>query len=261
MSDQTRRKDAGLPGNGGRFAGQTRSDADDVVLVVDGPTGKVDLTDDELALLDGRCRPETQAKVDEAKIRLAARSAHSGLTAAQSAVVADALMTAERDGELRWRRRQLRYCSVCKGRPDPPFVLLKSGPNRGRPNTKKPRFLRGIEMSPAFVFVEGHIRLGACESCMEVLGPQLKADLVGKKVQLPPELRTEGEPLYRKFPRRGCPSCGWEGHEGEMKRERTLDGQGTFAARCPSCSEQLTGIFINSTPSSRDGFEVVEVNT
>lgn len=194
------------------------------------------LTDDELLILDGRCTTATQAEVDAAKTRRAAAAAYPDLSALASAIVGDVLTEAKREGRLVWRPTRISRCALC-GRDDG-WVLYKSGPNRGRPNYKKRRTFPGIDLAYRFVRTEHRVTLGGCAECITAALPSLRDALLGVRVALPPQLRTDGQPVWTWYQCRRCTKCGWEGHEGEMRRRPTLMGDGTYPAGCPSCDAE-----------------------
>lgn len=217
----------------------------------------VTLTDEELVLLDGRVSLDAQKIVDAAKGRIAARGQFSDLDSRFAGFIADVLAAAEREGKLIWIWEQIRSCPVCGKRPDPRYVLYKSGPNRGTPNYDKPRYLQGVELLPAFVKFQGSVLLGACTECMDAVKPHLEKVLAETPVQLPPQLLTDGSRQWVKRANMHCTVCGWEGHEGQMRQLPTLIGYGSYPGGCPDCSAEnhLGGLQIKTV----DGFQMVEV--
>lgn len=215
----------------------------------------VRLTDTELVALDGRCRDEVQAEVDKALRRLESVAARPDLTEAQARLVADVVSEATTAGLLVWHRRRARSCPLCdKGYG---YHQFKSGPRRGKPNHSKPITYACIELAHRFVRVENHLRLGCCVDCMTAMRPVLADALADVRAELPAELHTDGRPTFRRHARRRCPDCGWEGHEGEMRRLRTVLGDGSYPGGCPACS--FESVFLGRSFESLDGFDVVEV--
>lgn len=213
----------------------------------------VKVTDEELVLLDGACSPETQSEVDAAKARLDAR--RHGLEPHIADLVADAVRVARAKGRLTWVYEQITYCRACR-RSDG-YVPYKSGPRRGTPNYSRRIHFRGIDLDRGFVVVTGHVSLGGCEDCLTAAAPTLAEELRGVPAQVPPHLRAEGEPKRVRHDNRRCTACGWEGHEGQMGRLRTLMGDGTYPALCPECNAENR---FGTQPVERtDGFTVVEV--
>lgn len=222
-------------------------------------TRNLSLTDSEMVFLDGACRPEVQAEVDAAKTRLAAASRYGDLPPALAGFIADVLAAASAEGRLRFAGRHLRRCSLCGDSPQPAYVLYKSGPNRNRPNYKKPRYLAGVDLASGFVGVEGSVRLGGCGSCIETVKPYLVEALATVRVELPDQLAAEGAVRFRRHDRQRCVKCGWEGHEGQMGRLRTVMGDGTYPGVCPGCGAERLPLSFERVFESVEGFEVVEV--
>jgi len=215
----------------------------------------VQLIDDELVALDGRCRKKIQTEVDAAKARIAAREQHSGLDGELAGLIADAVREAEQKGELIYRHERISRCKLC-GR-DAGYVAYKSGRQKGQPNYNRPCYLPGLELAHRFVTFKGSVFLGGCVECITEVLPELRAALVGVRAALPKELQTEGAAVYSRYDRRTCKQCGWEGHEGEMGSMRTLLGYGTFPGICPSCDAKQHPL-APQVFERLDGFVVVQ---
>lgn len=217
------------------------------------PTQAVFLTDTELSYLDGRCSEKIQAEVTAALRRIAARSEFPGLSPRAAGFVADVVSEARENGELLLVHRPLRRCDLC-GR-NGGYRLFKSGRRKGEADTNHPLNLKGYELARRFVGVTGWAHLGGCADCIDSLLPVLADALRGIPAQVPERLRADGEPRWIKHRNRHCNVCGWDGHEGEMARRRTLMGDGTYAAVCPSCKAE-TG-FLDHKIEVTGGFVVV----
>lgn len=217
-------------------------------------TRSVSLTDDELALLDGRCSEKVQEAVDGALARIAARTSHPDLAPDHAGLVADVVAEAHKNGRLVFWRERIRRCPLCGTSPG--YVAYKSGPRRGRPNYDKPRHLDGHEFAYRFVTVQGHVSVGGCADCVNPLLPTIAEALRGVPAQVPPVLRAEGEPERVRHNNRRCTKCGWTGHEGQMGRLPTLMGDGSFPALCPECG---AGGHFSRVVEFAEGFVVVEL--
>lgn len=193
----------------------------------------VTLTDDELRALSGRCRPETQTKVTAALMRIAARTDYPDLPPALAGLIADVFGEARDTGQLIYQRRPITRCRLCRA--ESTYAPFKSGPRRGQPNYSKPRPVQGVELAHRFVSVNMHVTLGGCLTCVERCVPAICAALVGVPVAVPDKLRALGQPRRVRHDNRHCKKCGWTGHEGQMRYERTLMGDGTFPSKCPDC--------------------------
>lgn len=219
------------------------------------PTHKVDLTDSELVLLDGAVSEKVQAEVEQAKARLAAMAEHSDLPPRQAALIADVVAEALAEGRLIFRNESITYCRLC--RRSGGYVRFKSGRNKGREDINRPIRLAGREFARRFVTVRHHISVGGCTDCVDPVLPRIAEALRGVPAQVPERLRAEGEPERKRFDRTRCTKCGWEGHEGEMGRLRTLMNDGTYPGKCPSCG--VVWLPLSGSPfESLNGFVIVE---
>lgn len=216
---------------------------------------RVDLTDDELTVLDGRCRDEVQDEVDAAHRRIAARGRHPELASALAGLVADAVAEARLNGRLAWKAKPIDYCPLCGWVGEP--ARYKSGPRKGEVKLNGQRGMTGgVELAHRFVTIQHHVRLGGCRECVETAEPALREELRGVPAQVPERLRAEGEPKLVRYERRRCKHCGWEGHEGQMGRLLALTGGGTYPGECPSCG--VTHLPLGPLPFELlDGFAVV----
>ena len=214
------------------------------------------LTDPELVLLDGQVGEETQGKVDAAKARIAAAASLDHLPPIGAGFVADAVREATENGLLVLHRKSLRRCDLCGT--DAGYVNYKSGPRRGQPNFARPKHLNGLELARRSVSVNGHARLGGCTDCVTPLLDDITEALRGVPAEVPERLRAEGEPRRKKHGNRPCKKCDWSGHEGEMRWERTLMGDGWYPAYCPSCG---AGGAFSRDVEMVDGFVVVALDS
>jgi hypothetical protein len=218
----------------------------------------VRLSDSELVLLDGLCGPKTQEEVDGAKQRLAFASTHAALPPADAGFIADAVQCAQANGRLTYVSASLRSCSLCGIAAG--YATRKRWSRagaKGSPNYDKPLYLSGFELNRGFVWMRGHASLGCCATCMERVRPHLVAALANLRAELPERL-TGSPPRFERHDNRRCTSCGWEGHEGEMRRLLTLFGDGRYPGGCPNCSAENKPLG-PTVIESREGFTVVEV--
>lgn len=215
-------------------------------------THLIRLADTELIALDGQCRPDTQAKVDAAKRRLAAIDFRADLDPRHAMFLAELATEAAEHGEVIWQGARIRSCDLCDTKPYGHFPF-KSGPRRGQPNLDRPRVYPAVEMASRFVRVENHITLGGCTDCMTALKPEIVAVLADIRCEVPTALAVEGRVGWRKCDNRQCAKCGWMGHEGQLGRERTMLGDGTYPAYCPQCG--AGGAFTRDIRTA-DGFVV-----
>lgn len=220
-------------------------------------TRSVSLTDTELVILDGRCRAEVQAVVDQAKARLAMGAKLAHLPANLAGFIADAVAEAEGEGRLTFQWKSIRSCALC-GKDAGYAVHTRSGRyhRKGDTNYDKPRYLNGIEIARRFITIRGHAALGCCAECFNALKPALQETLADVRAEIPEMLL--GRPSrFRRFSRARCTECGWEGHEGQMRQLLTWMGDGYYPGGCPKCP--AINDFGVRKIETVDGFEVVEV--
>ena len=215
---------------------------------------RIDLTDEELTLLDGQCRPEVQAEVTQAKKRLESQDRFAHLSPALGGFVADVVSTAEKHGMLIWRHERLRYCPLCEKSAG--YVSFKRGPRKGQPNHKKPLSFNGIELKRTFIHIEGRASLGGCSGCIEEVRDALVEALQDVRVQLPDKLMADGAVPLRKYRKAECSACGWKGHEGEMRFLSAIMG-GEYRGGCPVCPAENRP-FAKSKITKTEGFVLLE---
>lgn len=198
----------------------------------------VDLTDEEIVLLDGKCGEKAQAEVNAAKLRLAAVAAFVGLDAKYAGFIADAVSLAKTDGRLGVRWEYGTWCRLCK-RSAGYAKYKQSGRyhKKGDENRKKPLTMPLIDLRVSFVTIKGHVSMGCCDQCWAIIKPELKKALASVQAQMPESLTGE-PPKWRRFDNRQCRRCGWKGHEGQMMRLPTLMGDGHYFGGCPNCDAE-----------------------
>lgn len=198
-------------------------------------THRLELTDEEVLLLDGKCRESVQHEVELAKSRTAMREKTDN--AAIAAFVVKVAAVATKDKKLIQKSVGLTYCGVCKKSAGYHEYKRTSRYHRkGEPNYKMPKRLSGVDLKCSTIRVDGHASVGCCLSCFCEATPHLVAALEGVDCELPESLRSEGYQPVKRVGVRECTKCGWSGPETEMGQEMTLMGDGYFPASCPKCS-------------------------
>lgn len=193
------------------------------------------LTDEELAILDGKCSEKIQKEVDAAKSRISAASTYAHLTPLQAGFIADAVSEAKNTGLLVKRGVGLSYCPVCKKSGG--YAVYKRSSRfhrKGEKDFSKPLTLYGIELADRFVSIKGYASCGCCRECFDTILPDLKKALEGVRAQLPKDLQTTP---FKKFKKMKCNKCGWEGHEGQMRKLPVMF-EGYYPGGCPSCEAE-----------------------
>lgn len=193
---------------------------------------RVSLSDDELAALDGRCRPSIQKEVNLAKARLAAIARLPELPPALARFVADVVSEAGETGVVVFRADRIFMCELCRTHAG--YVPFKSGPRKGRPNHKKPALLEARELRPGHRAGRWSVALGGCHDCILAAQPALVAALAEVAAELPEPLRAPGAPRWVKVAICHCTECSWIGSEIEMGDIPAV-AQGRLL-QCPQCS-------------------------
>jgi len=200
---------------------------------------KVELTDEELLLLDGKVSPEIQTLIDNIRDRLLIEKKYSELSELEAKLIQDVVEEAKKTYLLIFQYKRLRHCSTCNKSAGYAVYKRSSRHHRkGEPNYDKPLTFLGVELAKRFITWQGHATLGCCDSCFKKLQPYLTTALVGFPVELPEELYAEGEFKYKAYRLAECTKCGWKGHEGQMGKSRTVMGNGFYPNTCPSCKSK-----------------------
>lgn len=186
---------------------------------------KVELTDEELLLLDGKVGEKAQGIVEQAKLALQ----HAELGPLGSEVLRLAL----EQGEFKCNYTSLRYCGICKKSAG--YAKFKGGRNRGQDNHKRPLYFSGIEFMPGFITMRGYASNGGCKECVGDLPNRIWKYIVEKDL---PIQGVGADARWAKENLRKCKSCGAEFGEFDMYIRQALMGDGWLHAGCPSCEEQ-----------------------
>lgn len=220
---------------------------------------KIDLTEDELLMLDGRCAPATQALVDDLKDRRAYRQRFDGLTTREADFVHAIIAEARAAGRLVHRGASLRYCEVCGTRAGyATYKRTSRNHRKGEIDYDKPLSLYGIEMKDTFIRMEGYPSLGCCNDCWRKLKDVIADELyLGKvRAEIPQDIMGH-PPKYKRWRNVQCTVCGWTGHEGQMRELNAIMG-GKYRGGCPKCVAENR--FLGPTHvKDIEGFTVVDV--
>ncbi len=221
-------------------------------------TTKVQLTDEEFLLLDGKCRPEIQLEVNQGKIRLATKSRLGHLTTKQAAFVANTVARGIKDGKLVFQFTRLRMCDVCNRYGG--YLKFKSGRRRGQDNHDKPICLQGVELADSFIRMSGYATHGCCSECWGVVKPAMISELADSLIELPDMLYSSGSKRYAKSETVACAACRWQGPKHLLGPVRTMMGDGYFYGRCPSCGGESGFLSSLITTSDNHSWTMVEVD-
>jgi hypothetical protein len=215
----------------------------------------VDLTFEELALLDGRVNEKAQRVIDNSKEAHRIKT-ESGLSDTEAAMTQKIILSARDQLRLTFHYENIARCPCC-GRSDGYWPVRRTTKykRKGEPDYDNPKLIRACSVNPGFVTVRHHISLGWCPSCEDRVKPAVLSALKDDQIEVS-QLLTGVPPKFKRHQNREC-ECGWKGHEGEMKWETALMGNGTFPSRCPQCG--AGGIF-NSSVKIADGYSIVPID-
>lgn len=190
---------------------------------------KIELTDTELILLDGKVSPDAQKEIELAKQRIAL----VGFSKGQQAFLVAVKNEAETNGILGCRYVRVAYCKICKR--DPGYAKYKSSTQyhkKGDLNRKKPLSFQGIDLALRFVTMTGYPTLGCCSDCWKEIQPAVTEILKDVQAEIPKGI-TGTPSRYKKVFIMAC-ECGWKGLETEMGELPAVMG-GKYKGKCPSC--------------------------
>lgn len=179
---------------------------------------EVDLTNDELLLLDGRVSAKVQKEID--RIKIAMQHVELGLPLAL--LIADGLQA----GRILWNYDELKgiqSCAVCHKRAG--YAQYQSGRYRGEENYGRPLRLMG------HMFTAGNQTIRLCAECATPTIPRLQAYIL--EHDLPIEIPTDTR--YIREAERKCFACEKTSWLFDMGTEPTVFDQGYYYGRCPHC--------------------------
>lgn len=212
-------------------------------------TYQVNLTLEELKLLDIKGSEEAQKVIDKAK-----QEAGYGF---ELPIMNEILRKAVEQGKLTWAHRQIRSCSYCDKKYDY-YTYPRSGRyhRKGDKNHNKPKYYSGLAFNESCVITQGYGDM--CYECAE------RYDVIHKLIDyiIDNDLKVQIQDndykpsKYLKDNIRICFECGKEMRESEMGKLSTLMGDGYYKGKCHHCgAEELP---IGRSHKSTNKFDFVE---
>lgn len=215
----------------------------------------LNLTDDEALLLDGKVSSNAQATIDAIK-RARELASAEGCDTKIADFIAKAIEAAKTSGRLVFRHAEVRCCGLCgKSGGYRQYSRSSRWHRKGQTDFSKPIYLYGVDLIDSFVRIKGSPELGCCDACWKTVKPLLARNLEGVHAEIPESI-TGHPPKFKWHQNRKCSKCGWAGHEGQMGRNVTLMGDGTYPSTCPQCKAK--NVFLSTTIELVDGFTLVE---
>lgn len=221
-------------------------------------THEVELTSSEIILLDGKCSPKVQEAVERAKLALET-SGKFDIPDHVAVMISKIVEEAEKSGRIVHEWTQIRRCPCCSRTDGYRIYKGRSKYKRkGQPDYDNPILFGAYEFKHSFVRIRSYISLGFCDTCVTVAMPALKSALESVKAEIPESI-TGFPPKWKRYDTMKCTECGWEGHEGQMRRLPTLIGYGTYPGGCPNCKAE--NMLFARAIKGAGGFALVETNT
>lgn len=192
----------------------------------------VDLTWEELQLLDGKVREKAQKVIDKARIE---QSIGFDLPI-MNEIIRKSLET----GTLTWVRKSIRSCDYCdKERTYQRYKRSSRYHNKGDFDYDKPVYYGGIAFNEGFIAIKG---LGdmCSECCSNHKVLERLIDYIWEKdlkIQIQSNNYRPGK--YLKDPIYSCKDCGEEFPESKMGRDAAVFS-GYYPSRCPHCDSKNT---------------------
>lgn len=193
---------------------------------------RLELTGDELLLLDGLCRPENQCVVDGYKASVETAS-KTGLPPMMADMVTRILDTAKKTRKLVYRLVETSRCPCCD-RHDGYWPVARSTKwkRRGDKDYDNPKKFCCVDLGGSCV--RSTVFLGFCEVCRPLVEPVLASALESVECDTPKAWAAVRKRFVLHNDRL-CTRCQWRGHEGQMRTMPCLMGGGTYPALCPQC--------------------------
>lgn len=198
--------------------------------------------------------PATRLAVERAEARLTMYRRYPDL-GELAGLIAELQIQGRADGILGCRYEQAHSCLWCQR--DFGTKQVKRGRGRNAYTDTVLLTERCVDFKKNWITIKGHVALGCCMQCFERVESAAKAELAHEFIELPNILQTSSAPRWKRYDRRRCKACGWEGHEGEMGQVPALI-EGSFPGVCPKCNVRQLPLG-PSIFEHLDGFNVVRL--
>lgn len=211
---------------------------------------RVDLTYDELMLLDGKVSDEAQKVIENAKTENS-----FGLDDFCNEI----LRIAVERGELTCGTQKISKCEHCSGKPSGYYRYSRSSRyhRKGEIDYDHPFSYTGIKPFQGLIVFQG--LPGVCVDCWrDKYLPKIVKYIIDN--DLPVELQKNdiAESAWKKDKMLICYDCRKEMYESEMEQSPTIFGDGSYPADCPHCGAH--GGFGRSHEIT-DKFRMIKIKT
>lgn len=203
----------------------------------------VDLTYNEIILLDGKVNEKAQKIINTAKLEYGFGFDNSSIN--------KALAEAINLGKLTWRYKQISNCEYCGKKRDYYTYARDSRYHRkGEKNYDKSKYYAGIKFNEGFITMQGYGDM--CVECFE----KYKKEMIDYIIEndLPIEIQKNDYRVtkYVKDPILICYKCGKEMRESEMGKHACVMGDGYYPSTCPHCGAE--SLFLGNSHKTTDKF-------
>ena len=199
----------------------------------------IELSYDELLLIDGKCNEEAQEVIDQAKEEYG-----FGLDPICNEILAESIKT----GKLTWCGVEISCCNTCDTKPRGYHKYTRSSRYhyKGDNNYDRPLKYSGIKPNEGFVIITG--ASGICRECwFNIHLPKLVNYIIDNDLPIEIQKNDIAETKYKRDDIRICKKCGHKMRESEMGRLPCWFSSGTYPATCPKCNSEgakTTGEFV-----------------
>jgi len=207
---------------------------------------KIELTYNELILVDGKVNADAQVVIDKSK--------EENKIGFDLPIMNEIIVKSIESGILKWRFKRIDHCSYC----DKDYGYYTYNRNsrnhrKGENNYDKPKTHFGIAFNEDFITIKDHGDM--CSGCAANFKIVDKLCDYIIKNELPIEIKTKPEiSLYLKDEIKICYECGEEMQESKMGKLPAALG-GSYPGKCPYCFAEST--FFGKSHKHTDKFVMI----
>lgn len=218
---------------------------------------KLEITKEELYLLDGKCSTETQNIINKHKEEDRIANSLIGIPELYKPFITKFIKVAIDNGIISYKNTKLKSCDICGNRGSYVKYTRSSRYHRkGDFNYDKPIYLSGVELNRQFFNIEGYAHLGCCIECYKKIRPYLLEVIEQRDIKAEfSKVFLGKESKYKKYNKCKCTNCFWEGHEGQLGLFPCIF-EGKYRGKCPFCGKENR--FGKTWIEKSDEFVVVE---
>ncbi len=218
---------------------------------------ELEITKEELYLLDGKCSTETQNIINKHKEEDRIANSLIGIPELYRPFTVKFIELAVSQGIISYTNTKIRKCDICGDCGSyVKYTRSTRYHKKGDFNYDKPIYLSGVEFDRHFINIVGYPNLGCCDKCLVKIKPYLLEVIEQRDIKAEFSKFFLGkESKYKKYNKCKCTNCSWEGHEGQLRLLPCIF-EGEYRGKCPSCGEENR--FGKTWIEKSDEFVVVE---